>query len=81
MDIIPFTAPDTFLRLINVHLDSLEDALRYRAQQIEILVQVLCEAGCSGGIIAGDFNAISPDDDGLVNLALRPLGRSGVYNE
>ena len=34
---------------------------------MEILANVLREPGCSGGIIAGDFNAISPEDDGLVN--------------
>ena len=54
-------------RLINVHLDSLGDTLRYRAQQMEILANVLREPGCSGGIIAGNFNAISPEDDGLVD--------------
>ena len=27
----------------------------------------LREPGCGGGIIAGDFNAISPEDDGLVD--------------
>ncbi|KAF8991450.1 hypothetical protein BDZ89DRAFT_1173283 [Hymenopellis radicata] len=55
------------VRLINVHLDSLWDTLHYRAQQMEILANVLREPGCSGGIIAGDFNAISPADEGLVD--------------
>ncbi|KAL6299810.1 Endonuclease/exonuclease/phosphatase [Sparassis latifolia] len=41
--------------------------LHYRAQQMKILANVLREPGCSGGIIAGDFNAISPGDDGLVD--------------
>lgn len=67
VDIIPSTAPGTVFRLINVHLDSLGDTLRYRAQQMEILANVLREPGCSGGIIAGDFNAISPEDDKLVD--------------
>jgi tyrosyl-DNA phosphodiesterase 2 len=67
VDIIPRTAPSTVFRLINVHLDSLGDTLHYRAQQMEILANVLREPGCSGGIIAGDFNAISPEDDGLVD--------------
>jgi tyrosyl-DNA phosphodiesterase 2 len=69
VDIIPPTAPGTVFRLINVHLDSLWDTLHYRAQQLEILANVLREPGCGGGIIAGDFNAISPEDDGLVNKA------------
>lgn len=67
VDIIPPTAPDTVFRLINVHLDSLWHTLHYRAQQVEILANVLREPGCSGGIIAVDFNAISPEDDGLVD--------------
>jgi len=67
VSIIPPTAPSTVFRLINVHLDSLGDTLRYRAQQMEILANVLREPKCSGGIIAGDFNAISPEDDELVD--------------
>ncbi|KIN99504.1 hypothetical protein M404DRAFT_1004608 [Pisolithus tinctorius Marx 270] len=34
---------------------------------INILANALREPGCGGGIIAGDFNAISPEDDGLVD--------------
>ena len=67
VDIISPTAPGTVFRLVNVHLDSLGDTLHYRAQQMEILADVLREPGCGGGIIAGDFNAISPEDDGLVD--------------
>ncbi|KAI6153254.1 Endonuclease/exonuclease/phosphatase [Pisolithus tinctorius] len=67
VEIIPPSTPGTFFRLINVHLDSLGDTLHYRAQQMEVLANTLREPGCSGGIIAGDFNAISPEDDGLVN--------------
>lgn len=68
VDVIPDpTAPNVTFRLINVHLDSLGDTLHYRAQQLKILAGVLREPGCGGGIIAGDFNAISPDDAGLVD--------------
>ena len=68
VDIIPPTAaPGTVFRLINVHLDSLWYTLPFRAQQMKILADVLREPGCSGGIIAGDFNAISPEDGGLVD--------------
>ena len=67
VDIIPPTTPGTIFRLINVHFDSLGDTLHYRAQQMEILADALREPGCGGGIIAGDFNAISPEDDGLVD--------------
>lgn len=67
VDIIPPDAPGTVFRLMNVHLDSLRNALPYRMQQMEILAKDLREPGCSGGIIAGDFNAINPEDDGLVD--------------
>ncbi|KAL1949043.1 hypothetical protein VTO73DRAFT_10849 [Trametes versicolor] len=60
-------ARGTILRLINVHLDSLWDTLHYRTQQLEILSDVLREPGYGGGMIAGDFNAISRGDDALVD--------------
>ena len=66
VDIISPTTPNTFFRLINVHLDSLGNTQHNRTQQMEILADVLREPGCNGGIIAGDFNAISPEDDELV---------------
>ncbi|KAH9924633.1 Endonuclease/exonuclease/phosphatase [Epithele typhae] len=66
VDILAPSEPNTVLRLINVHLDSLWDALPYRVQQLEILANVLREPGCGGGIVAGDFNAIRREDDGLV---------------
>lgn len=55
------------VRLINVHLDSLGHAFDYRAQQMKIAASLLREPGCSGGLIAGDFNAISPRDHELIN--------------
>lgn len=58
--------PGTVLRLFNVHLDSL-DSFSWRALQMEVLASALREPGCSGGIIAGDFNAISPADDELID--------------
>ena len=68
VDIIPPTAPPgTVFRLVNVHLDSLGDTQSFRAQQIKMLADILREPGCSGGIIAGDSNAISPEDDGFVD--------------
>ena len=67
IDIAPVTAPDAVFRLLNVHLDSLEDTLHYRTQQLEILANTLREPGYGGGVIAGDFNAISPEDDVFVD--------------
>lgn len=60
------TAPGAVLRLLNVHLDSLDSHFR-RALQMHVLAGLLREPGCSGGIIAGDFNAIHPDDHTLVD--------------
>ncbi|KAF8338893.1 Endonuclease/exonuclease/phosphatase [Cantharellus anzutake] len=59
-------APGQVLRLFNVHLDSLDSQLR-RIFQMVVLAGALREPGCSGGIIAGDFNAIYPDDHVLVD--------------
>jgi len=67
VEIISQTAPGTVFRLVNVHLDSLWDTLSYRVQQVKMLADVLREPGCGGGIIAGDFNAISPKDEGLID--------------
>ncbi|KAF9449064.1 hypothetical protein P691DRAFT_813164 [Macrolepiota fuliginosa MF-IS2] len=67
VDIIPPSTPTTAYRLINVHLDSLGDTFPYRTEQMEILADLLREPGCSGGLIAGDFNAISPEDHALLD--------------
>ncbi|KAG6829648.1 hypothetical protein H0H87_010613 [Tephrocybe sp. NHM501043] len=70
VDIIPPAAPSTpaaAYRLVNVHLDSLGDTLPYRTEQLEILANLLREPGCAGGLIAGDFNAISSDDHALLD--------------
>ncbi|KAG2036951.1 Endonuclease/exonuclease/phosphatase [Suillus americanus] len=66
VDIIPPSTPSTTCRLVNVHLDSLGDTLPYRTEQMEILANLLREPGCGGGLIAGDFNAISPEDHALL---------------
>lgn len=87
MDIIPPSAlstPTTAFRLINVHLDSLGDTLPYRTEQMEILANLLREPGCGGGLIAGDFNAISPEDhalldkNGLVDAWVALHGKKGL---
>ena len=79
--------PGNVLRLLNVHLDSL-DAYFRRAFQVHLLDRLLREGGCSGGVIAGDFNAIDPDDrtlvekhglvDAWVKLYGRTTGRDGA---
>jgi len=67
VDIIPPFATSTTYRLINVHLDSLGETLLYHTEQMEILANLLHEPGCAGGLIAGDFNAISPEDHALLD--------------
>ena len=66
---VEIAAPDaagTVLRLLNVHLDSFDSHFR-RHIQVQALAGVLREPGCSGGIIAGNFNAILPKDHRLVD--------------
>ena len=52
------------LRLINVHLDSLKIDPSMRPRQLAITASLLRNAG--GGLIAGDFNPVSPEDKTLV---------------
>ena len=40
---------------------------KYRRDTLYVDIIPLRKPGCSDGIIAGDFNAISPEDDGLVD--------------
>ena len=67
VEVFPPSTPRTAYRLVNVHLDSLWDTLPYRTKQLEILAEYLREPECAGGLIAGDFNAISPDDHLLLD--------------
>ena len=67
VDVLKSTTTGEFLRLINVHLDSLPDFWRNRARQMDMLTNYLHEPGCAHGIIAGDFNAVRPEDEKLVD--------------
>lgn len=67
----------TVFCLLNIHLNSLEDMLPFRAQQMKMLADVLRKPGCSSGIIVGDFNAVSPEDKGLGNAWVTLHGRAG----
>ena len=66
VDIAAPAASGAVFRLLNVHLDSLGSHFR-RALQMWALAGVLRESRCRGGIIAGDFNAILPEDHGLID--------------
>jgi len=82
VDLASPAEPGTVLRFFNVHLDPLE-SFSWRSLQIQVLAGVLREPRCSGRIITGDFNAISPEDHALLDkqelvdawVALR--GRTG----
>jgi tyrosyl-DNA phosphodiesterase 2 len=66
VDIADPAASGAVFRLLNVYLGSLASYVR-RALQMQTLAGVLRESRCRGGIIAGDFNAISPGDHKLVD--------------
>ncbi|KAH6666479.1 hypothetical protein F5X68DRAFT_236918 [Plectosphaerella plurivora] len=65
VDLTPPYARDSFLRVANVHLES-RDTFFYREQQLQKLARALYEPGCSGGLIAGDFNSITEEDHQLI---------------
>ena len=67
VDVLKSTTTDTFLRLINVHFDSLPDFWRNRTRQMDMLTNYLREPGCVHGIIADDFNAVRPEDEKFVD--------------
>jgi tyrosyl-DNA phosphodiesterase 2 len=66
VDIATPAASGAVFRLLNVHLDSLDSHFR-RVLQMWALADLLREPRCRGGIIAGDFNAIYPEDHRLVD--------------
>ncbi|KAF4592636.1 hypothetical protein EYR38_008335 [Pleurotus pulmonarius] len=56
VDIASPDAPGTIVRLLNVHLEPRGDAG----------FSLLRETGCSGGVMAGEFNAVLAEDHALV---------------
>jgi len=66
MDIAIPAASGAAFCLLNVHLDSLDSHFR-RALQMWALAGLLREPRWRGGIIAGDFNTILPEDHRLVD--------------
>lgn len=66
VNIVSPTVPRSIFRLLNVHLDPFDSQAR-RMDQMDVLARLLREPGCSGGIIAGDFNAVYPRDHKLVD--------------
>ncbi|KAG2337740.1 hypothetical protein BDR05DRAFT_978376 [Suillus weaverae] len=70
VDIIPPSTPSTPTTTLPSRQRSSQfswDTLPYCAEQMEILANLLRELGCGGGLIVGDFNAISPEDHALLD--------------
>ena len=84
VDIVSPSISTTVYRLINVHLDSLRDTFPYRTEQMDIIAKLLQEPGYGGGLIAGDFDAISLEDhnsldkSGLVDAWLALHRKEGL---
>jgi hypothetical protein len=51
----------------NIHMESRLAVSRYHAEQVHTLANVLREPGCSGGVLAGTFNAVQLDDHQLLD--------------
>jgi tyrosyl-DNA phosphodiesterase 2 len=85
IDVVSPTMSDSFYRLINVHMESRLAVSRYHAEQVHTLANVIREPRCSGGVLAGTFNAMQlddhqlPDKNGLTDawVALHGTSASG----
>ncbi|KAK0238555.1 Endonuclease/exonuclease/phosphatase, partial [Armillaria nabsnona] len=76
----PSHSPSKLFRVINVHLDSLAINHPFRPTQLTICGDYLRAAG--SGIIMGDFNAITPADQSLIDeLGLLDAWKVAVSNE
>ncbi|KAI3396546.1 hypothetical protein diail_12070 [Diaporthe ilicicola] len=58
---------DSRIRLVNVHLDSLPIQPSQRPRQVEIAASLLAHAGVACGLVAGDFNPVSPEDAAVIS--------------
>lgn len=54
------------LRIANTHLEPLPDGAPTREKQLKIIADTLLQDGLFGGVVGGDFNAITPDDSAAV---------------
>lgn len=57
------------LRVANTHLESMLEGAAARPRQLQLIAAALRGRGISGGIVAGDMNAISPTDETIVDEA------------
>ena len=85
---IPIMTPNGYgraatLRLCNTHLESLVPVPPLRPAQMQLVAKYMHADGVSGAVIAGDFNAIQPEDEslhtdtGLKDAYLEAGGQSG----
>lgn len=54
------------LRIANTHLDPLPDGAPIRERQFKLVADALIQDGLFGGVVGGDFNAVSLNDSELV---------------
>ncbi|EAU85392.2 hypothetical protein CC1G_07086 [Coprinopsis cinerea okayama7 len=68
--------------VVNTHLESLSDGFAYRSAQMELAGMFLQQAEVRGGVVAGDMNAISPEDHTLhMGAGLKDAWRKGNEDE
>ncbi|KAG0706761.1 Endonuclease/exonuclease/phosphatase [Suillus ampliporus] len=54
------------LRIANTHLEPLPDGASMREKQLKLVADALTQDGLFGGVVGGDFNAITPNDSAVV---------------
>ncbi|KIK41890.1 hypothetical protein CY34DRAFT_805523, partial [Suillus luteus UH-Slu-Lm8-n1] len=63
---LPLSESIVTLRIANTHLDPLPDGASIREKQLRFVADALLQDGLFGGVVGGDFNAVSPNDSVLV---------------
>ncbi|KAH6913117.1 Endonuclease/exonuclease/phosphatase [Coprinopsis sp. MPI-PUGE-AT-0042] len=68
--------------LVNTHLESLPEGFPYRPEQLKLAAGFLKQEDVRGGVVAGDMNAIMPEDANLhADVQLRDAWRRGDHDE
>lgn len=74
----PGSQDKAIVAVVNTHLESMPTGAAARPKQLEMCSRFLRLEGVSGGVIAGDMNAISKDDSTIgKNVGLRDSWRKG----
>lgn len=74
----PGTQEKAVIAIVNTHLESLTEGQFARPKQLEMCARFLRLNGVRGGVIAGDMNAISPEDATIAKeVGLRDSWRRG----